>query len=99
MRPAPGARPRLTEAHRGQPVKDFSAAGGAARMRLERRPGYAPELNGDGGVWNHLKRVELRTVCCPELPHLRHHLRMATARLRHKRQIIRACARHAVHHG
>jgi len=84
--------------HRGQAVKDFLAAGGAQRVRLEQLPGDAPELNGDEGVWNQLKRVELRNVCCPDLPHLRQHLRRATARLRHKPQIIRAYARHAVHH-
>jgi transposase len=84
--------------HRGQAVKDFLAAGGARRVRLEQLPGYAPELNGDEGVWNQLKRVELRNVCCRDLPHLRHHLRLATARLRGKHQIIQACARHAVHH-
>jgi transposase len=84
--------------HRGQAVKDFLAAGGARRIRLEQLPGYAPELNGDEGVWNHLKRVELRNVCCRDLPHLRHHLRRATARLRHKQHILRACARQAVHH-
>jgi len=33
--------------HRGQPVKDFLANGGAERFRLERLPGYAPDLNPD----------------------------------------------------
>jgi len=84
--------------HRGQAVKDFLAAGGARRVRLEQLPGDAPELNGDEGVWNQLKRVELRNVCCRDLPHLRHHLRRATARLRHKQHVLRACARQAVHH-
>jgi transposase len=83
--------------HRGRAVKAFLAAGGAERIRLEQLPGYAPELNGDEGVWNQLKRVELRNVCCADLPHLRQHLRLATARLRHKPRIIRACARRAVH--
>lgn len=84
--------------HRGRAVKDFLAAGGAERIRVEQLPGYAPELNGDEGVWNQLKRVELRNVCCRDLSHLRQHLRLATARLRRKPRIIRACVRHAVHH-
>jgi transposase len=84
--------------HRGQPVKDFLAAGGAKRVRLEQLPGYAPELNGDEGVWNQLKRVELRNVCCRDLPHLRRHLRSATARLRHKRRVLQGYARHALSH-
>ncbi len=33
--------------HRAQVVRDFLAAGGAARIRLEQLPAYAPELNPD----------------------------------------------------
>lgn len=84
--------------HRGQPVKDFLARGGAKRIRLEQLPGYAPELNPDEGIWTYLKRVELRNVCCRDLPHLRRELRLATARLRHKRHIIRACAQQCGSH-
>jgi transposase len=79
--------------HRGQPVKDFLAQGGAQRIRLEPFPAYAPDLNPDEGIWNYLKRVELRNVCCENLTVLRRHLRLATARLRHKRHVIRGCAR------
>ena len=84
--------------HRGQPVKDFLAQGGAKRIHLEQFPGYAPELNPDEGIWTYRKRVELRNVCCRDLPHLRQELRRATARLRHKRRIIRACAQQCGHH-
>ena len=69
------------------------AQGGARRIRLERFPGYAPDLNPDEGIWNYLKRVELGNVCCQNLAHLRRHLRLATARLRHKRSVIQGCAR------
>jgi transposase len=79
--------------HRGQPVKDFLAQGGSHRIHLEQFPGYAPDLNPDEGIWNYLKRVELRNVCCENLTHLRRHLHLATARLRHKRSVIQACAR------
>ncbi len=78
--------------HRGQPIKDFLAAGGAERLRLEALPGYAPDLNPDEGIWRSLKHVELRNVCCESLAHLRRHLRLAIARLRHKRSVIQACA-------
>jgi transposase len=84
--------------HRGQPVKDFLARGGAKRIQLEPFPGYAPELNPDEGIWNYLKRVELRNVCCQDLKHLRGELRRATARLRHKRDVIRGCAKQAGYH-
>jgi transposase len=84
--------------HRAQPVKNFLAAGAATRLRLELLPGYAPDLNPDEGVWQHLKRVELRNVCCTDLRHLRHlrrELARATTRLRAKPHLIRACVRHA----
>lgn len=77
--------------HRAQVVKDFLAQGGAARIWLEQLPAYAPELNPEDGIWNLLKRVELRNVCCDDLAELRLELRLATARLRHRRSVLRGC--------
>ena len=77
--------------HRAQAVKDFLAQGGAARLYLVQLPAYAPELNPDEGIWQYLKRVELRNVCCDDLAELRLELRLATARLRHKRAALRGC--------
>ena len=54
-------------------------------------PAYAPELNPEEGIWNLLKRVELRNLCCDDLAGLRLELRLAAARLRHKRAVIPAC--------
>jgi transposase len=81
--------------HHGQAVKQFLAHGGAARLRLEQRPGYAPDLNADEGLWNHGKRVELRNVCCRDLAHLKRELRQAMHRLRHTRRVIQGCIREA----
>src|SRR5215475_2022162 len=50
--------------HRGQAVKAFLARKAAKRLHLVQLPGYAPELNPDEGIWNYLKRVELKNVCC-----------------------------------
>jgi transposase len=77
--------------HRAQVVKDFLAQGAAARLYLVQLPAYAPELNPDEGIWQYLKRVELRNVCCDDLAELRLELRLATARLRHKRAVLRGC--------
>ena len=77
--------------HRAQVVKDFLAQGGAARIWLEQLPAYAPELNPEEGIWNLLKRVELRNVCCDGLAEIRLELRLAAARLRHKRCVLRGC--------
>jgi transposase len=80
--------------HQGQALKDFLAAGGQC-LHLERLPGYAPDLNPDEGIWRYLKRVELKNVVCHNCTDLRAELRLATARLRHKRQVIRGCIKHA----
>jgi transposase len=53
--------------HTGQPIKDDLARGAAKRVHLERWPGYAPDLNSDEGIWNDLKRVELKNRCCADL--------------------------------
>ena len=78
-------------AHRGQAVKDFLCQGATQRIHLEQLPGYAPDLNPDEGIWCYLKQVEMKNVCCHNLPELRHELRKATARLRHKPAVILAC--------
>lgn len=39
--------------HRGDPVQELLAR--TSRLHLEPFPSYAPELNPDEGVWNHLK--------------------------------------------
>ena len=77
--------------HRAQPIRDFLATGGAARVHLEQLPAYAPELNPDEGIWSYLKYVELRNVSCDDLPELRQELRRAVARLRHKRAVLHGC--------
>ena len=67
--------------------------GAAKRLLLAQLPAYAPELNPDEGIWNLLKRVELKNVCCRDLTHLATELRKAKDRLRHKPELIRSCVR------
>lgn len=78
-------------AHRGQTVKDFLQQGATKRIHLEQLPGYAPDLNPSEGIWQYLKYVEMKNLCCETIPHLRDELRKAIARLRHKTHIICAC--------
>lgn len=77
--------------HRSQVVKDFLAGGAAERIHLEQLPGYAPDLNPAEGIWNYLKRVELKNLCCQNITHLRLELRRAKERLRHKTDVILGC--------
>jgi transposase len=84
--------------HRGQPVRDLLAEVGRARLQVEPLPAYAPDLNPDEGIWNYLKRVELRNVCCQSLRHLRAALREAAIRLCSKPEVIQGCVREAGYH-
>jgi hypothetical protein len=48
-------------------------------------------LNPDEGVWNYLKRVELKKVICQHLDQLSYELGKAIKWFRQKPHIIRAC--------
>jgi transposase len=77
--------------HRSHVIQEFLANGAAERLRVERLPAYAPELNPGEGLWAHLKGVELRNVCCFTIHYLRHELRDAVKRVRRKPRIIKGC--------
>ena len=80
--------------HRDKAVKAFLASGPRGQLWVEQLPGYAPDLNPDEGVWNYLKHVEMRNVSCHDQAELRHALRLAIARLRHKSDVIRGFIKH-----
>jgi transposase len=77
--------------HRSHTIREFLANGAAQRIHLEHLPAYAPELNPDEGVWQQLKGVELRNLCCFDLHHLRNELRTAVKRVRLKPRILKGC--------
>ena len=77
-------------AHRSRKVKDFLSET-EGQVHLEQLPGYAPDLNPDEGIWQYLKNVELKNVCCEQLGALKKQLRLAIERLRHKTEVIVGC--------
>ena len=76
--------------HRSIGVRTFLENGAAKEIHLERLPAYAPDLNPDEGVWNYLKQVELRNLCCFNLDHLHQQLNLAILRLRCKPDLIKS---------
>ena len=76
--------------HRSNEIKAFLAGGGSQFVRLEKLPAYAPDLNPDEGVWQHLKHVEMRNLCCRDLDHLSAELSLAVKRLRQKPSLIQS---------
>ncbi len=81
--------------HRCHVVKNFTSKGDAQRIQIERLPAYAPELNPQEGIWNLLKRAELKNVCCLTLQDLRQQLLRAKERLRHRKSTLSQCYAHA----
>lgn len=81
--------------HRSKVVKEYLSKGGAKRIHLEGLPGYAPELNPQEGVWNLLKRRELKNLCARDLGHLEVELVRAKERLRHRKTVLGQCIAHA----
>jgi transposase len=78
--------------HRRHRPKEFLAHGAAQRLHLERLPADAPELNPDDGIWQQLKGVELRNICCFYLPPLHRARREAVTHVQWKPRIIQGCS-------
>jgi transposase len=76
--------------HRSTEVKSFLKQGGAQFVRLEQFPPYAPDLNPDERVWQHLKHVELRNLCCDDLVHLSSEIKLAVNCVRRKPTLIQS---------
>jgi|SRR6185437_2547076 len=77
--------------HRRTLVQDFVDQT-HGKVRLERLPGYAPDLNPwDEGGWNHLKNVEMRNLVCKDLEELHEQFHLAVHRLRQKPTLVLSC--------
>lgn len=50
--------------HKNDEVKEFLDNLEDQEVWLEKIPSYCPELNASEQVWNYLKNVELKNVCC-----------------------------------
>jgi transposase len=77
--------------HRSQDVKTFLSEGANGRLQLERLPPYSPDLNPDEGVWQYLKCVCLKNICCKDLSHLKRELKRAIRTLRSRKHVITGC--------
>ncbi len=68
----------------------FWRKAGRSLSGLEQLPPYAHDLNPDERVWQHLKHVELRNLCCDDLAHLSSGVKLAVNRLRRKPTLIQS---------
>ena len=76
--------------HHAEEVKTLRSCGWAKLIHLEEFPAYAPDLNPDESVWQHLKHYELRNLCCAGLDQLEVQLALAIRRMRRSPELIRS---------
>jgi transposase len=81
--------------HHGRAVQQFLAQAPAGRFEVEQLPGYAPDLNPDEGVWDHVKDDDLANVSCLDLRGLRVEIRGAARRLQRRPDLVRGFFRQA----
>jgi hypothetical protein len=74
--------------HRGEPVRRLCRR--FRRLHLERFPAYAPELNPDEGIWDHLKDA-LANGRADDLPDLGEDLLDGLYALRSSPPTLRSC--------
>jgi transposase len=72
-------------------ISKVASTGGSKRQHLVRLPAYAPELNPAKGVWNLMKRGDLKNVCCRDLVQLRGLLKSAALRLANRPDLLHSC--------
>jgi transposase len=69
-------------------VRSFIEAIGPERLKVERFPSYAPELNPAEGLWHQIKGVELKNVCATDLGDLKIKLKPAVVKIRRNAKLI-----------
>jgi transposase len=74
--------------HRRANVTEFAASVGAANLRLEPLPAYAPDLNPVEWLWRHLKKVEMRNLTCLDREELHQEFHLALGRIRAKPRLF-----------
>ncbi|MGC9214969.1 transposase, partial [Athalassotoga sp.] len=77
--------------HKSKKIKEFLKSGAAKRIHLEALPGYAPELNPTEGIWNWLKKVELKNRCFSDIESLKQGVIEASGRLIEREDVRLGC--------
>lgn len=80
--------------HSCNAVKNYLFKQKLENIWLVKTPAYSPELNADELVWNYIKNVELKYVCCKGINELRAKTIIAMESLKEKKEIIQSFFRH-----
>jgi transposase len=81
--------------HKSALLAEFRKLDTIGRLTVEYFPAYAPEVDPQEYVWQHLKHVDLRNLTSYSFDDLWAHLRHATSRLRARAGLMRNLVHHA----
>jgi len=80
--------------HINDEVKAFLETQEEQQVWLEKIPSYCPELNASEQVWNYLKNVELKNVCCKTAKELKSKAIEKLELIKEKTELIKNFFRH-----
>ena len=72
--------------HRSRRVREWLAE--HPRILVEPLPAYAPELNGDEGVWQYLKHCVVANYCPEDLDELEYEIQKGVRRMRRDPELL-----------
>lgn len=81
--------------HKSKDIQRYMKEGANLWLRLERLPGYAPELNPDDGIWRYLKYVALKNVCAATIALLEGLVRGTLEKIKELPHIIKSTFKEA----
>jgi transposase len=81
--------------HKSTELREFRKLDTIDRLVIEHFPPYAPEVDPQEYIWQHLKHVDLRNLTSCSLDDLWAHLREATKRLRRRAGMLKNLVRRA----
>jgi putative transposase len=81
--------------HKSAELAEFRKLDTVGRLAIDYFPPYAPEVDPQEYVWQHLKHVDLRNLTSYSIDDLWEHLNEATKRLRGRVGLLKKLPRHA----
>ncbi len=80
--------------HRSEAMKKYLSEQKNESVWLVKIPAYSPELNADEQVWNYIKNVEMKNICCKGITELKMKTIDALEILKSKKELIQNFFKH-----
>lgn len=80
--------------HRSEAMKKYLNEQQNDHVWLVKIPPYSPELNADEQVWNYIKHIEMKNVCCKGITELKMKVINVLENLKRKKELIQNFFKH-----